>query len=48
MNDKKRVTIRYQYYQLCTFEDDNYTENLYDLVEWLGRGGGLGLEEKGH
>ncbi|MCI8581216.1 MAG: hypothetical protein HFH04_10820 [Dorea sp.] len=48
MNDKKRVTIRYQYYQLCTFEDDNYTENLYDLVEWLGRVGGLDLEEKVH
>lgn len=37
MNDKKRVTIKYQYYQLCTFNGDKYTEDLYDLVEWLGR-----------
>lgn len=48
MNDKKRVTIKYQYYQLCTFNGDKYTEDLYDLVEWLGRVGGLSLEEKVH
>ena len=48
MNDKKRVTIKYQYYQLCTFNGDKYTEDLNDLVEWLGRVGGLSLEEKVH
>ena len=48
MNDKKRVSIKYQYYQLCTFDGDEYTENLYDLVEWLGRVGKLSLEDKVH
>lgn len=48
MNDKKRVSIKYQYYQLCTFDGNEYTEKLYDLIEWLGRVGGLSLEEKVH
>lgn len=48
MDEKKRVTIKYQYYQLCTFEDDEYTENLYDLVEWIGRVENLKLSEKIH
>lgn len=37
MDDKKRVNIKYQYYQLCTFDGDEYTENLYDLVDWMRR-----------
>lgn len=48
MNDKKRVTIKYQYYQLCTFDGSEYTENLYDFIEWLGRVGELPLQEKVH
>lgn len=35
MDDKKRVTVRFQYYQLCTFDGNDYTENLYDLTGWL-------------
>lgn len=46
MEDKKKVAIRYQYYQLCTFDGDNYTENLYDLTDWMKRVMGLSLEER--
>lgn len=48
MEDKKRVTIKYQYYQLCKFDGDNYTEDLYDLIEWIGRVENYSLEEKVH
>lgn len=48
MQDKKRVVIKYQYYQLCTFENNEYTENLYDLIEWMGRVGRLELKDKVH
>lgn len=37
MQEKKRVNIKFQYYQLCTFDGDDYTENLYDLTEWIFR-----------
>ncbi len=48
MEGKKRVSIKYQYYQLCTFDGDSYTEDLYDLVEWIGRVGLLPLEDTVH
>ncbi len=48
METKKRVNIKYQYYQLCTFDGENYTEDLYDLVEWIGRVGVLPLEKTVH
>lgn len=48
MNDKKKVSIKYQYYQLCTFDGNEYTESLYDLIEWLGRVSKLPLVDKVH
>lgn len=48
MNDNKKVQIKYQYYQLCTFDGSEYTESLYDLIEWLGRVSKLSLEDKVH
>ena len=46
MNDKKRVTIRFQYYQLCTFDGDSYTEDLYDLIGWIEKVTNLSLKER--
>lgn len=46
MNDKKRVTIKFQYYQLCTFDGESYTENLYDLINWMGRVVDLSLQDR--
>lgn len=48
MEEKKRVSIKYQYYQLCTFDGDNYTEDLYDLIDWIGRVGAMKLEDTVH
>lgn len=48
MESKKRVNIKYQYYQICTFDGENYTEDLYDLVEWIGRVGVLPLKDTVH
>lgn len=45
MNDKKRVSIRFQYYQLCTFDGDSYTEDLYDLIGWIEKVTNLSLKE---
>lgn len=46
MNDKKRVSIRFQYYQLCTFDGDSYTEDLYDLIGWIEKVTNLSLKER--
>lgn len=46
MNDIKRVTIRFQYYQLCTFDGDSYTEDLYDLIGWIEKVTNLSLKER--
>lgn len=46
MDDKKRVTVRFQYYQLCTFDGNDYTENLYDLTGWLKKVFGLSLKDR--
>lgn len=46
MDNKKRVTIKYQYYQLCTFEGDNYTEDLYDLIGWMKKVTMLSLKDR--
>lgn len=46
MNNKKRVTIRFQYYQLCTFDGDNYTEDLYDLTIWMKKVATLSLKDR--
>lgn len=48
MGDKKRVGIKYQYYQLCTFEGNEYTESLYDLLDWMFRMEQLTYEERVH
>lgn len=48
MEGKKRVNIKYQYYQICVFDGDSYTEDLYDLVEWMGRVGTLPLQDTVH
>ena len=44
--DGKRVTIKYQYYQLCTIMGDETTEYTYDLREWIGKVNELSLEER--
>lgn len=46
MNDKKRVSIRFQYYQLCAFDGDSYTEDLYDLIGWIEKVTNLSLKER--
>lgn len=46
MGDKKRVGIKFQYYQLCTFDGSEYTESLYDLLEWMSRMEELTYEER--
>lgn len=46
MNDKKRVTVKFQYYQLCTFDGDAYTEDLYDLVGWMNKVAKLSLKDR--
>ena len=48
MADKKRVGIKFQYYQLCTFDGSEYTESLYDLLEWMSRMEELTYEERVH
>ncbi len=48
MENKRRVNVKYQYYQLCAFDGDNYTENLYDLLEWMGRVSVLPIGETVH
>lgn len=42
----KRVTIKYQYYQLCTIIGTEQTEYAYDLREWIEMLNGLALEER--
>lgn len=44
--DGKRVSIKYQYYQLCTIVDDEATEYTYDLREWIDKMFGLSLEDR--
>lgn len=44
--DGKRVSIRYQYYQLCTIIGDQTTEYTYDLREWIEKVNELPLEER--
>lgn len=44
--DGKRVTIKYQYYQLCTIIGDETTEYTYDLREWIGRLKSLSLQDR--
>lgn len=48
MDDKKRVNIKFQYYQLCTFDGNQYTEDLFDLIGWLGKIADMSLEETVH
>ena len=48
MADKKRVGIKFQYYQLCTFDGSEYMESLYDLLEWMSRMEELTYEERVH
>lgn len=48
MDDKKRVNIKFQYYQLCIFDGDQYTEDLFDLIGWLGKIADMSLEETVH
>ena len=48
MDDKKRVYIKFQYYQLCTFDGNQYTEDLFDLIGWLGKIADMSLEETVH
>lgn len=44
--DGKRVTIKYQYYQVCTIVGTEQTEYAYDLREWIGAIHDLSLEER--
>lgn len=48
MSDKKRVGIKFQYYQLCTFNGSDYTESLYDLLGWMSKVEELSYEERVH
>lgn len=42
----KRVTIKYQYYQLCTIIGDETTEYTYDLKNWISTVNDLSLEDR--
>ena len=44
--DGKRVSIKYQYYQLCTITGDEATEHLFDLESWIEKVYDLSLEER--
>ncbi|SHK31059.1 DUF6731 family protein [Hespellia stercorisuis] len=48
MAEKKRIGIKYQYYQICTFDGDEYTEKLYDLLGWMDRVSKLSRGETVH
>lgn len=46
MAEKKRVSIKYQYYQLMVFDGTEYSDMQFDLSEWMERMSEFHLEDR--
>lgn len=44
--DGKNVAIKYQYYRVCTIQEDNTTDLPFDLQPWIGQLNDTGLEDR--